>query len=118
MWVQILATTMVLVFLSKTLYHICFSSSRIKWGTCEGRVSRCVLISHICADMAAIELYTPQGAEMVFRNDLMRLMSRGNNVQRLDLVARICALYKNPIARVYIQKWLVIARIDIRFCMV
>ena len=25
----------------------------------------------------------------------MSLMNRGNNVQRLDLVARICALYKN-----------------------
>ena len=31
-------------------------------GTCEGRVG---LISPICAVMAAIELYTPQGAEMV-----------------------------------------------------
>ena len=27
----------------------------------------------------------------------MPLMSRGNNVQRLDLVASICALYKNPV---------------------
>ena len=27
----------------------------------------------------------------------MRLMSRGNNVQHLDLVDRICALYKNPV---------------------
>ena len=27
----------------------------------------------------------------------MRLICRGNNVRRLDLVARICALYKNPV---------------------
>ena len=27
----------------------------------------------------------------------MRLMSNGNNVQRLDVVARICALYKNRV---------------------
>ena len=27
----------------------------------------------------------------------MRLMSRGNNVQRLDLVVRMCALYKNRV---------------------
>ena len=26
----------------------------------------------------------------------MRLMSMGNNVQRLDLVTRMCVLYKNP----------------------
>ena len=45
--------------------------------------------------MAAIEVYTPQVAEMV--SWFMRLMSRGNNVQRLDLVTRICALYKNPV---------------------
>ena len=31
-------------------------------GTCEGQSW---LISPICAVMAAIELYTPQGAEMV-----------------------------------------------------
>ena len=27
----------------------------------------------------------------------MHLISRGNNVQHLDLVARICALCKNPV---------------------
>ena len=27
----------------------------------------------------------------------MRLMSRGNNVQRRDVVARICAIYKNRV---------------------
>ena len=27
----------------------------------------------------------------------MSLMSRGNNVMCLDLVARICVLYKNPV---------------------
>ena len=32
-------------------------------GTCEGRIGW--LVSPICAVMAAIELYTPQGAEMV-----------------------------------------------------
>ena len=31
MWVKILAVTMVLVFLSKTLYHNCFSPPRSKW---------------------------------------------------------------------------------------
>ena len=34
----------------------CFSPPRSKLVTCEGRVG---------AEMAAIELYTPQGAEMV-----------------------------------------------------
>ena len=38
-------------------------------GTCEGRIGCCELIS-LCAEMAAIELYTPQGAETVSRNDL------------------------------------------------
>ena len=33
-------------------------------GTCEGRVGCCVSLA-LCAEMAAIELYTPQGAEMV-----------------------------------------------------
>ena len=33
-------------------------------STCEVRVG-CYLSSHICAEMAAIELYTPHGAEMV-----------------------------------------------------
>ena len=52
MWVRILAATMVLVSLSKTLYHNCFSPPR-----------------SICAEKAAIELHvhvcTPRGAEMV-----------------------------------------------------
>ena len=36
-------------------------------GTCEGRVGWLAPALHvcICAVMAAIELYTPQGAEMV-----------------------------------------------------
>ena len=34
-------------------------------GTCEGKVGCCVWLAPICAEMAAIELYTPQGAEMV-----------------------------------------------------
>ena len=34
----------------------------MEWVTCEGQSW---LISPICAVMAAIELYTPQGAEMV-----------------------------------------------------
>ena len=34
-------------------------------GTCEGRVGCCVLISPFCAEMAAIEMYAPQGTEMV-----------------------------------------------------
>ena len=32
----------------------------------------------------------------------MCLMSRGNNVQRLDLVARICALYKNRVVLLFL----------------
>ena len=34
-------------------------------GTCDGQSWLLCLISPICAEMAAIELYTPQGAEMV-----------------------------------------------------
>ena len=33
-------------------------------GTCEGKVGCCVWLA-LCAEMAAIELYIPQGAEMV-----------------------------------------------------
>ena len=41
------------------------------------------LISHICAEMAAIELYTPRELRW-FQEWLMRLMSRGNNIMRLE----------------------------------
>ena len=41
-------------------------------GTCEGQ-SWLISPGPICAVMAAIELYTPQGAEMVFRNDVWAL---------------------------------------------
>ena len=34
-------------------------------GTCEDRVGWLAPALYICAVMAAIELYTPQGAEMV-----------------------------------------------------
>ena len=34
-------------------------------GICEGRVGLLCLMSPICAEMAATELYTPRGAEMV-----------------------------------------------------
>ena len=34
-------------------------------GTCEGRVGCCVWSALYAAEMAATELYTPQGAEMV-----------------------------------------------------
>ena len=64
MRVRILAATVVLVSLSKTLYHNCFSSPREKMVTCEGRVGCCVWLA-LCAEMAAIELYTPQGAVIV-----------------------------------------------------
>ena len=33
-------------------------------GTCEGSVGCCVWLPIICDEMAEIELYTPQGAEM------------------------------------------------------
>ena len=58
-------------------------------GTCDGRVGCCLIT--LCAKMAAIELYTPR--ELRWFQEL--LMSRGVNVQHLDLVVRICALYKN-----------------------
>ena len=35
----------------------------------------------------------------------MRLMSRGNNVQCLDLVARICALHKNRVLLLLLYKF-------------
>ena len=63
MWVPILAATAVLVSFSKTLN--CSSPPRSKWVPGEGRVGLLRLISPICAEMAAIELKTPQGAEMV-----------------------------------------------------
>ena len=45
------------------------------------------LISPICAKTAAIELYTPQGAEMVsgMIYDFMSLMRRGNNEGALSI---------------------------------
>ena len=49
MWVRIPAATVVLMSLSKTLYHNWFSPPGSKWVPVR----------------AAIELYTPQGAEMV-----------------------------------------------------
>ena len=60
MWVR--TVTMVLMSLSKTIYHNCFSPPRSKWV--EGRVGCCVWLA-LWTKMAAIELYTPQRAEMV-----------------------------------------------------
>ena len=65
MWDRTPTATVVLVSLSKTLYHNWFSPPRSGMGTCESRVGCVCLISPICAVMAAIELCTPQGAEMV-----------------------------------------------------
>ena len=65
MWVRILTATVVLMSLSKTLNHICFSPPRSKWVPCEGRVGLLCLISPICAKTAAIEVYTALGAERV-----------------------------------------------------
>ena len=62
MWVRILAGTMVLVSFNKTVYHNCFSPPRSTWVPVRWLVC---LISPTCTEMAAIELYTPQGAEMV-----------------------------------------------------
>ena len=39
-------------------------------GTCEGRVGCCVWLAQ-SAEMAAIELYTPQGAEMVSNSGMI-----------------------------------------------
>ena len=56
---------MTLVSLSKTLNHNCFNSTQgLNGYLCQGRVG-CISTGPICAVMAAIELYTPQGAEMV-----------------------------------------------------
>ena len=49
--------TVVLMSLSKTLYHNCFSPHRSKWVPVRADL--------VAIEMAAIELYTPQGAEMV-----------------------------------------------------
>ena len=54
---------MVLVYLSKTLYHNCFSTPRVKWVPV--RAELVVVFGYVCTKMAAIELYTPHGAEMV-----------------------------------------------------
>ena len=62
MLVQIQTTNTVLISLSKTLYHNCFSPPRSKIGTCEGRVGGCLAL---CTKIAAIVLYTPQGAKIV-----------------------------------------------------
>ena len=64
MWVRTPTATMVLMSLGKTLYRNCFSPPRSKWVR-EGQSWLLCLISPICAEMAAIELYTPQVAEMV-----------------------------------------------------
>ena len=77
MWVRILVTV-VLVSLSKRLYHNCFSSPRRKWGTCEGGVRLLCLISPMRRDGSNWAVYSP-GSWDGFRNDLWALMSRGNN---------------------------------------
>ena len=53
------------VSLNKTLYHDCFSPPRSKWVHVRARVRCFIWFSPICAEMAANELHTPQGAEMV-----------------------------------------------------
>ena len=64
MWVPILAATTVLMPLSKTLYHNCFSLPMSKWVPV--RAELVVVFDWPCAPtMSAIELYTPQGAGMV-----------------------------------------------------
>ena len=64
MWVRTPTATVVLMSLSKILYHNCFSPLGSKWVPV--RAELVVVIDYpLCADMAAIELYTPQGAEMV-----------------------------------------------------
>ena len=55
-------------------------------GTCEGRVGCCVWLAlySICAEMAAIELYTPPGSWDGFRNNLCAWWAGCNNVKRCD----------------------------------
>ena len=76
-----------------------FLDSRIEHpvGWICARYKSSVLLLLLCREMAAIELYTPPGELRWFQERFMSLMSRGNNVQCLDLVARICALYKNHV---------------------
>ena len=77
MWVRIPTATMVLMSLSKTLYHNLLLSTQELMGTCEDRVGCCVWLA-LCAEMAAIELYTPRELRW-FQEWFMRLMSRDNN---------------------------------------
>ena len=91
MWVRILAATF-----SKVLRHNCFSPPRSKWVPVRGIVGWCVWLA----------LYAPEWQQLSciltgswdgFRNDLCAWWTGRNNVQHLDLVARICALYKNRV---------------------
>ena len=64
MWVQIPTATMGLMSSSKTLYHSCFSPPRSKWVPVRAELAVVFDIA-LCALMTAIELYIPQGVEMV-----------------------------------------------------
>ena len=64
MWVRIPTTTVVLMSLSKTCHHNCFSPPRSKWAPVRAELV-VVFDEPYMRKMAAIELYTPQGAEMV-----------------------------------------------------
>ena len=55
----------------------------------------CLIISPICPEMAAIQLYTSQWAEMV--SGMILWAWWAGIIMYLDLVARICALYKNRV---------------------
>ena len=74
MWVRIPTATVVLMSLSKTLNHNCFSPPRSKWVPGEGRVGCCVWLA----------VYVPKWELRWFQEWFMCLMSRGNYVQRCD----------------------------------
>ena len=63
--VRILTMTMVLMSLIKMLYHNCFTLPWSKWVPVRAELVVVFLISPICAKTAAIEMFPPQGTEMV-----------------------------------------------------
>ena len=82
MWVQILAVTVVLVSLmSKTLYcAVLLSNQECKWVPV--RVEMVIVFDQPCSVKGGCTagLYTPQGAERDYWNDIGSV-TRGNNVK-------------------------------------
>ena len=83
MWVWILAATVVLVSLSKTLYCDCFSSPReYKWVPARVEVD-IVFEKAFWALRQLRAVYTPQGAEKDYRDDYWP-SDQGADVKRID----------------------------------